>query len=151
MLILFPTLHYICILYVQQLSLQYLLLDLFPCKLPATCFGSLLTDDLHHFFWSLCLSIPSNKVNMRCGFKFKCGLWQSHCGCLTSNLNKSHYHNYNTDRMSMWDVINSLFAIDAYMRHTSFSFLCHFWQCPWDLDLAPAERVGQWEVGGFQH
>ena len=23
-----------------------------------------------------------------------------------------------------------------------------FWQCPWDLDSEPAERVGQGEVGG---
>ena len=36
------------------------------------------------------------------------------------------------------------------MRHTTFSLWCHFQQCLWDLDSAPAERVGKGEVGGFQ-
>ena len=37
------------------------------------------------------------------------------------------------------------------MLHTSFSYWCHFQQCPWDLHSALAERVGQGEVGGFEH
>jgi len=36
------------------------------------------------------------------------------------------------------------------MRHTTFSLWYHFRQCPWDSGSAPAERVGQGEVVGFQ-
>jgi len=45
-------------------------------------------------------------------------------------------------------VINRFYAIDAYMHHTTFSLWCNF---RWDFGSAPAERVGQGEVGGFQH
>jgi len=48
-------------------------------------------------------------------------------------------------------ALSRLYAIDAYMRHTTFSLWCHFQQCPWDLGSAPAERVGQGEIGRFQH
>ena len=37
------------------------------------------------------------------------------------------------------------------MHHMTFSLLCHFRQCPWDLGSAPTERAGQEEVGEFQH
>ena len=37
------------------------------------------------------------------------------------------------------------------MRSTTFRLWCHFQQCPWDLGSAPAERVGQEEMGRFQH
>ena len=47
-------------------------------------------------------------------------------------------------------LLNRLYSIDTYWRHTTFSLWCHFQQCPWDLGSAPAERVGQGEVGGFQ-
>ena len=47
--------------------------------------------------------------------------------------------------------LNQLYVIDAYMRHTTFRLWCLFGQCPWDLGSVPAERVGQGEVGGFQH
>ena len=35
--------------------------------------------------------------------------------------------------------------------HALYKLWCHFWQYPWDLGSAPVERVGQGEVGGFQH
>ena len=47
-------------------------------------------------------------------------------------------------------TFNWLYAIDAYWCHTTFSLWRHFRQCPWDLGSAPAERVGQGEVGRFQ-
>jgi len=45
---------------------------------------------------------------------------------------------------------NRLYATDAYILHTTFSLQCHFRQCPRDLHVgsAPAERVGQRDVGG---
>ena len=45
--------------------------------------------------------------------------------------------------------IDRLYAIDAYMCHTTFSLWCHFRQCPWDLRFVSAERVKQGEVGRF--
>jgi len=54
-----------------------------------------------------------------------------------------------TSYMYSW-VINRLYAIDTYRHHTTFSLWCHFRQCPWDLGSAPAERVGQGKMGGFQ-
>jgi len=48
-------------------------------------------------------------------------------------------------------LLNRLYTIDAYVCHTTFSMRCHFWQRPWDLGSAPAERAGQGEVGGFYH
>ena len=44
--------------------------------------------------------------------------------------------------------INRLYAIDTYMRRTTFSLWCHFRQCPWDLGSAPAERVGRGRWAG---
>jgi len=37
------------------------------------------------------------------------------------------------------------------MRHTTFSLWCCFRQYPCDLGSVPAERVGQCEMGRFQH
>jgi len=39
--------------------------------------------------------------------------------------------------------------IDTYMRHTTFSLWCHFWQCPWDSGSASAERMGKGRWAGF--
>ena len=39
-------------------------------------------------------------------------------------------------------VINRLYAIDAYMRHTTFSLWCCFRQCPCDLGSVPARKGG---------
>ena len=43
-------------------------------------------------------------------------------------------------------IINRLYAIDAYIYHTTFGLWCHFRQCPCDLGSVPAKEGGT--VGG---
>jgi len=48
--------------------------------------------------------------------------------------------------------VSWLYAIDAYMRHTTSACdVTSGYVCPWDLGSVPPERVGQGEVGGLQH
>ena len=45
--------------------------------------------------------------------------------------------------------LNRLNVIDTYMQYTTCDVTSA--NIPWDLGSAPAKRVGQEEVGGFQH
>ena len=40
--------------------------------------------------------------------------------------------------------LNRLYAIDAFIHHTTSSLWCHFQQCPWDLGSVPAEKGSGW-------
>ena len=52
--------------------------------------------------------------------------------------------------INVWGI-NWLYVIDTYLYHTTFSFGCHFQQCPWDLGSVPVERACRTGGGGLVH
>jgi len=55
------------------------------------------------------------------------------------------FESQNPRELGTFKAPRSLYAIGIHIRHTTFSLIYHFQQCPWDIGSATAERSGQKE------